>query len=284
MAVDDRLEARVAGALHAYLDPAVGPHPRWNDSPAAEIVRTGPPVVRVARRSDRTMLLVAAVLGTLLIVGGLVAGGALLRRPTPTPTPSPSLRAVVPPPTTTPSPNASEPTAAPSSSPKACVTHWSYEGTASPKGLADGVRIDEFSGQGTLFKAFGHPIDTVRRIELAPTEPPFVNSAGKTVTVRGNAFYKLTIQGLHRATQVNDNIGRHTVGPYRDTVASPIAAMRRVRAPRLSSPLDDPGPGSTEIWIIGLERPECLNVTTRGGFGYSGEPGDDAVLVSWDLP
>lgn len=131
---------------------------------------------------------------------------------------------------------------------------------------------------------FGHPLDTVRSISIRPTEPPFVNNAGKTATVRGKAFYKLTIQGLHRPTQVNDNIGRRVVPPYRNAVGPPLTALRRIRTPRQSSPLDDPGPDSTEVWIIGLERPECLSVTTGADQSYYDEPGDNAVIVNWRLP
>jgi hypothetical protein len=283
MAIDERFEARLSGVLHAFLDPAVGPHPRWEGSPASEMVRTGPSVVRATRRPDRGLLLVAALLAVVLIVGGIVAVGGLLRRPTPPPSPSPSQPAVVAPPSTISAPTAS-PSTAPTATPTACITEWSFHGTASPKGLVDGVRIDEFSGDGTLAMVFGHPIDTVRSMSITPTQPPFVNSAGRTVTVRGKAFYRLTIVGLNRPTQVNDNIGRRFSPPYRNAVGPPLTNLRRVQTPRVSSPSGGPMPDSVEVWIIGLERQECLDVTTRAGVGYSGEPGDDAIIVNWHLP
>ena len=44
------------------------------------------------------------------------------------------------------------------------------------------------------------------------------------------------------------------------------------------------GRDSTEVWIIGLERAECLDPSTAAGLGYSGDPGDGGVSVNWDRP
>ena len=57
MAADDRLERAMSDRLHAWLDPAAGPHPRWDSSPAALAVATEAPGRLPFRRVPRLGLL-----------------------------------------------------------------------------------------------------------------------------------------------------------------------------------------------------------------------------------
>ena len=135
---------------------------------------------------------------------------------------------------------------------------------------------------------FSHPVDTVRRISFAPTQPPFVTSTGKTVKVAGNAFVKLTISGVNKPTvDPNDIVRTPSTGPFfRRMVGAPITEMRRIQTPVYSTVLQaPPKDGSTEVWIIGLDYSPCIRVQIVREDGYSGDvSGDNGLIVNFDLP
>ena len=62
MAADDRLERAMSDRLHAWLDPAAGPHPRWDSSPAALAVAADGAGRLPTRRVPRLGLLLAAAI------------------------------------------------------------------------------------------------------------------------------------------------------------------------------------------------------------------------------
>jgi hypothetical protein len=129
---------------------------------------------------------------------------------------------------------------------------------------------------------FGHSLDAVGGVFISSTRPPFGTSPGRTVRVGGAAFLKLTISGLTRST---DNVpdDMKASAPSRSaSVAFPIVEMRRSQKPRSASPIVGPGAESTETWIIGLDHPACLTVTTMRLEGYGNtDPGDNAVVVDF---
>ena len=129
---------------------------------------------------------------------------------------------------------------------------------------------------------FGHPLDTVKRIQIEPAEPPFRTSTGTRVNVAGSAFFRLTIEGLTRPTPVNDRMvaDKHTP-PYFPTVGLPVEEMRRLRKPINASPNAGPGRNSTEVWVIGVTGPSCIRVRTARQ-SYTDEPGDNALVVDFD--
>jgi len=293
MAADPRFEQRVHRDLHGWLDAAVGPHPNWADAPAARrILEHGGAGDASPRRFPRSTLLLAAAVALGTTIGALVVGGGFhgddrptstnplgviaSEAPVPTgPSPSPSSVAIV---ATTPTPSTSS---------TSCATSWSSTGTKSPKGLTDGIRIDDLGSDagGPLMLSFGHPLDTVQRVSIAPADPPFVNGKGDKVTVAGEAFFKLSLRGLTKPTTIApaDMVADRPVGRFTRTVASPIVEMRRVLTPRSRLPVDGPGAGSNEVWIIGLEHPACLRVrTARVGLIGADDPGDNTLLVNFD--
>ena len=75
MAADDRLERAMSDRLHAWLDPAAGPHPRWDSSPAALAVATEAPGRLPFRRVPRLGLLLAAAIALVLLAAGLALVG-----------------------------------------------------------------------------------------------------------------------------------------------------------------------------------------------------------------
>ncbi len=143
---------------------------------------------------------------------------------------------------------------------------------------------------GELFLVFSHPLDTVRGISIAPTQPPFVTSSGKTVQVTGNSFLKLTIDGVNKPTVDPDDLLRTTSkAPFlRRMVSAPMTEMRRLETPVYSTVLKaPPKTRSTEVWIIGMDYSPCVRVRTvheeGGGLGSS-EPGDNTIVVDFDPP
>ena len=288
MAVDRSFERTLAERFHRDLDAAVGPHPQWAGSPAALKIQDEPRAAVTPRRrvSWATVLLAAAVAAALIGTGLLIAGG-LQQRSLPGPSASPA--AVVPalsPSPATPTPQAStSPSAGPSATPLAvaCQTSWTHTGTTSPVGLVDGIRVDAFDGAGgELVFVFGHPLDTVKRIQIEPAEPPFRTSTGTRVNVAGSVFFLLTIEGLTKPTPVDDRMvpGKHTP-PYLPTVGLPIAEMRRLTKPAYGSPNAGPGRKSTEVWVIGMTGPSCIRVRTARE-SYTDELGDNALVVAFD--
>ena len=295
MAADDRIERGLSAGLHAWLDPAALPHPHWDGSPAQQAVASADlPAARPRRRPAWTIVLVAAALVLLALVA-LWAGGRLEQHPPIVP-PRNGLvanpTAISPTPSATPAPSAasdrasSSPDQSGDGSAAPCLTQWSHDGAISPAGLVDGIRVDVFSGEGELVLAFGHTIDSVQRISIAPTQPLFVTPAGNHVHVAGSAFYQLTLRGLTRPTPVDlDMVQGVHEPPYLPTVSAPIAEMRRIRTPRVSRPVDGPKGDSTETWIIGLDEPECLVVrTVRTAVDLHDEPGDNTVVIAFDPP
>jgi hypothetical protein len=285
MATDERTEAIVSAALRRYLGAAVGPDGMWSEAHVPRVV-AGPTLEQP--RSRRWPLLLAAALTVILIAGAILASGGLNRPslpilvPTSAPTAEPTASAAEssPPPATI----AVDPN--PSDRLPPCTSEWSSTGTPPAKGIVDGIRVVDLDGfSGGLSIVFGHPLDTVRRISIAPTQPPFVSSKGETVTVAGNSFLKLTIRGLNKATPSRDDmVSGVPVPKFARTVYAPITEMRRIRTPAYSSAIKAPPmTGSTEEWIIGLEHPTCLHVTTSTALGYgSDEPGANAVVFAFD--
>jgi hypothetical protein len=291
MAADERLERHLSSALHAWLDPAAGPHPSWLDSPVSLAVAAGRADRPGTRRVPRTALLLAAAIAIGIAIVGFALVGGRLQAPPPTIGPDrgvvvrPSTEpGTTPAPTSAPSPDAGRPAAAPPTA--TCLTEWSHRGTVSPVGLVDGIRTVEFEGsEGSLLLAFMHPIDSVARIAIGPAQPPFVTDHGRTVEVAGSAFYRLTLRGLTRPTTDSppDMVAGEAVRPFTRTVEPPIAEARRIRTPREALPVDGPKGDSTEVWIIGVDRPSCLRVETGVDTTYvARSDGDNVVIVHFD--
>lgn len=287
MAADDRLERVMSDRLHDWLDPVAGPHPRWSDSPAALAVAGDGAVRLPTRRVPRLGLLMAAAVALALLVAGLILAGGRTETHPPSITPD---RGLVAPPsaeateTTSPRPASSDEAGQVSPGPAAtpCTTRWSHEGTVDPRGQVDGIWTVELNGwDGHVNVTFGHSIDTVERISIAPADPSFVNESGRTVHVRGTAFFRLTLRGLTRRTWNSpaDMIAGEPVGPFTRTVELPIAEMQRIRVPREALPNDGPKGDSTETWIIGLEQPACIDVQVMSLAGYSDDSQDNTIVV-----
>lgn len=288
MAADTGFEARLRSDLRDALDAVTGPHPGWATSPAAQAIRAGGPDAETQPRGRGPLLLIAAAIGLVAVAGAVAAGGGSRRTDSPGPT-APAVAVVS---TISPSDHVSSATA-PAASAMAssattsptCATSWSSTGTKDPKGLADGIRTVELDGfEGKLLIAFGHPLDTVQGISIAPTEPPFVDSAGTTHRVAGTSFLRLTMKGLTRATQDTpaDMVAGQVVAHFTRTVEPPITEMRRIEVPKERLPTIGPKDHSTEAWIIGLDYPACVDVRTVRETGYGpDEPGDNAIVVSF---
>jgi hypothetical protein len=301
MAADPRFEAIVADGLQAYLGPVRGPHPVWAGSPAQ--LRIAEPAASSAAaparrrralsargRSFAAVLLAAAlvlvVAGISLLAGGgrpqvhpIIASPASSERPTPSGSPGALA-----------SPAAlSEPSAGPTPTASPCLTSWSHAGTISPAGLVDGIRTVAFDGyDGRLAMVFGHSLDSVQQISIAPTRPPFKDSAGHRITVAGQTFFQLALKGLTGPTALDVAPEEMVQGvkpssPFVSTVAAPITELLRVEKPVARTPVVGPKSHSTEIWIIGLDGPTCLSVRTLQDPGYGNlDPGPNAVVVSFD--
>ncbi len=290
MATDDRADIVVSTALRRYLGSAVGPDGQWVNAPASRIIASLALEPRRAHRWPRPSLLLAAALTVLLAAAAILVSGGLTRPSVPPPVP-PNAPLVAPTDTHTPTDATRSPAAVvteptPNDTPAPCRDTWSSTGTASAKGLQDGIRTVKFDGsEGYLVMIFGHPIDSVHQISVVPVEPPFVTSAGRTVKVAGGAFFRLTLSGLTRPTDIapDDMVAGVPVGHFTPTVASPIMEMRRLRKPRLRRPVDGPSSDAAEVWIIGVDYPSCLRVTTTHTAGYSDDPdGDNMVVVRFD--
>jgi hypothetical protein len=280
MAADLRFEQQLRGELRSFLGSVDGPHPVWADAPAAASLAED--VVRPtggARRPSRALVLLAAVVAIALVGAALVAGGAF--RPSPGPIPS---NPIVLPPATSPSdvaivaPSA---TIQPSASP--CVTSWSHSGTYPAGGLQDGSFLWDLSGEGGhLYLKFLNSIDTVRQITIAPASPQFHDRTGKVAEIAGTAFFKLTIRGLTRATEIarDDMLADEQLPGFAGIVQHPIAEARRVVKPKqvLGTPT------RTEVWLIGVDFPACLSVrTVREADAYEvPQPGDNIMLVTFE--
>jgi hypothetical protein len=296
MAADERFERGLSAALHGYLDPAAAPHPRWTGSPAQLAVAGDTAVARRPdRRVSRTAVLLAAAVAVAVLLAALVVVGARLGQPSP-PIPPPQ-GLVVPPseaPSRAPSVEPTPSTAVVRPSPSAdtatlaeCVTRWSHTGAYPPGGLMDGTFAWRIEGpEGSLHMDFLNAIDTVRQITIAPATPPFRGGHGKDMTIAGGAFFKLTIRGLTRATENTDDDMKATEtkrGPGWTWVGPPIAEARRIRTPRQAYPKVVPQGDSTEVWIIGVDGPSCLEVTTYHDptFEEVAQPGDNSISVAF---
>src|SRR5262249_43135506 len=139
--------------------------------------------------------------------------------------------------------------ASPATSATTCLTHWSHAGTESPVGVVDGIHTVEFDGQGGhLAIAFWPAISRVRKISIEPARPPFVDGHGKAVSVQGEAFYWLSLDGLTRPTldTPSDLVAAESAAPFTSTVAAPIVEARRIQSPANRSPVGGPKADSTE--------------------------------------
>jgi len=292
MAAEDRFERGLSAVLHASLDLAKGPHPRWPGSPAQLVVTEDASVVRTGRRVSRAAVLLAAAVAIALVAALVVAGGRLhATPPVPTPNglvvaPSQAPRATEPPtPSDRPRPSAvvEGPSPSPVASPRTCLTRWSHSGAYPPGGLMDGSfawRIDGAEGQLTMI--FLNAIDTVRQISITPANPPFRGPTGRTLQIAGTAFYRLTLRGLTRATEDTDDDMKATEtkrGPGLTFVVPPIAEARRIHEPARVSRT----PYQTEVWIVGIDRPSCLEVGTysNGSFEEVPQAGDNVITVAF---
>ena len=125
MAADDRLERAMSDRLHAWLDPAAGPHPRWDSSPAALAVATEAPGRLPFRRVPRLGLLLAAAIALALLAAGLALVGGRTEVHPPSFTPDGGLvtlpSAAAPSTRPVPSDNAGRPSPAPAASPPTCL-------------------------------------------------------------------------------------------------------------------------------------------------------------------
>ncbi len=296
MAADDRFETALADALHRYLGAAAGPDARWSDAPISTAVAvTEPPQTR-RPTLGRSTLLIAAALALIALMTALVVGGQLQRQEPPKPPngliigPSIDLATASPSPSPAISPTPSNAKTSPAPSVavpvSTCLTSWSHAGSLVPPGpeltvaqwwrkfgLADGIRTVVFEApEGGFWMVFGHSIETVRGISIAPTEPPFTTGTGHDVKVRGTAFLKVTLRGLTRSTYPEDLVRGHiTHGPGGPSIDPPVVEMRKIRG------------GTTETWIVGLDHPVCLTVTTSHETGYgSDDPGANSVFIHLD--
>ena len=290
MAADDRLERAMSDRLHAWLDPAAGPHPRWSDSPAALAVAGDGAVRLPTRRVPRLGLLMAAAVALALLVAGLILAGGRTETHPPSITPD---RGLVAPP----SAEATDDNVAPSSivgrgrarphpapPPRRARPAGRIAGTVDPRGQVDGIRTVELNGWD------GHVIMSRSCTRSTPSSgspsllprPPFVTDSGQTVHVRGTAFFRLTLRGLTRQTWLAHGHDRRRgpclrFTPHGGAPDRRDAAAFACRANAL--PNDGPGRDSTETWIIGLEQPACLDVHVMSLAGYSDDSRDNTIVV-----
>jgi len=284
MAVDRRFEDGLRDELKAVLGSASGPHPSWAEAPARRRVTDAAANRGGVRRP--TTLLIAAALALTALTGAFIAGGGLERAVAPTPSPtqpvaitdsSPSSGFLAPSPSSSVSP-------APTASPGVCSTQWSSDGTVDPKGMPDGIRVDLFDpSEGSLLVAFGHPLYFVRSIAIEAAAPPFKTATGAAVAIRGSSFYRLTLRGLTKTTAAPDDILPRSPGlapgPGGVVAGTPMAELRKLQAAPYSRPVDGPKKDSTEVWIIGLQAPMCLDVHTVLDPIDSEQRGPNALLI-----
>jgi len=235
VAADDPFERRLVTGLRDLLDDETPPHPTWSVAPAA-LRPTGRPVLVAAPRRGAMWLLVAAVMAALVGSALLVAGG----RPAVSPTVSPSLPLVVPP--VSPSPST-----APSVS---CSTEYALEGLPAVTQLTRLQTVGFGSSDGNDQVVFDFPSLARVSVTIQPASPPFVRDAsGRPVTVGGSSFYRVTFRGVEGSSL-------------------PAAALDQVvRGPIIHEIVEIGDYEGVVTWILGLDAPACLDVSTPAGTG-----------------